>query len=377
VNRLARRWGSWSPARRILLAVVALVGAVNVVLIGARWALGPGPRGEPFSSYSTTPEGVAAYADLLERQGRQVQRSRTSLDRTSLEPGSTLILLNPFELEEEEPEAIRAFVERGGHLLAAGPTTAPLLRHLLGEDVVWSARRIARARPVAPVPETLGLRQVRADDNGSWQGTGPGLPVLAEDEDVLAAVATTGKGRVVLLAAASVLQNRLLVSDDNAAFGLAAAGPPDRLVVFAEAAHGYSEDEGLAAVPGRWKLALGGSALAVLVWMWSRGRRFGPPEERARDLAPPRRAYVDALATTLSRTRQPGPSVEPLRREARRRLAGRAGVSPDADDETLAEAARRLGAPAEAVAALVSPVVGDEDVMKLGRAAVWARESRW
>jgi hypothetical protein len=109
---------------------------------------------------------------------------------------------------------------------------------------------------------------------------------------------------------------------------------------------------------------LGLLAVATLVWMVSRGRRLGPPEDRARRLAPPRREYVDALAGVLARTKQPQAALESVRNSVRRRVARRAGISPQADATTMFEAATSCGlAPDEAQAA-----AGSADVLALGRA---------
>jgi hypothetical protein len=77
--------------------------------------------------------------------------------------------------------------------------------------------------------------------------------------------------------------------------------------------------------------------------MVARGRRLGPPEPAARELPPPRRAYVDALAHSLGRTRRPGDAAAPVRARARRTIARRAGLPADAADDDVRAAALRLG----------------------------------
>jgi hypothetical protein len=115
------------------------------------------------------------------------------------------------------------------------------------------------------------------------------------------ALAGAGRGRVVMVADPSPLQNRLLARADNAALALALSGQGP--LTFVESVHGYGAATGLAALPADagWALIL--LAAAALALMAARGRRFGPPEAARRELAPPRAAYVDALATTLARRR--------------------------------------------------------------------------
>src|SRR5207248_657399 len=90
---------------------------------------------------------------------------------------------------------------------------------------------------------------------------------------------------------------------------------------------------------------------------------------RARALPPPRWAYVEAVAATLARTRQPREAVEPVRRRARELIARRAGLPADADRAELHRAALRLGlAEDEATAALGGGTTDGAAVLAAGRA---------
>jgi hypothetical protein len=182
-------------------------------------------------------------------------------------------------------------------------------------------------------------------------------------------VATVGRGRVALLADPSPLQNRLLDEAGNAALGLALAGPPGRRVVFAETVHGFGEERGLAALPERWKWTLAGLLLAAVAWVASRIRRLGPAEDERRPLPPPRRAYVDAVAAALARTRKPSVTADRVSAAVRRRVARRAGLGSDPPDSSVAAAAATLGLSDEEAAALTRPARDeDEDLLLAGRA---------
>jgi hypothetical protein len=109
------------------------------------------------------------------------------------------------------------------------------------------------------------------------------------------------------------------------------------------------------------------------------GRRLGPPEQEARMLPPPRRAYVDALATTLARTKRRDEAVAPVRAEVRAALARRAGIPADADDRALRGAAGIYGLSGEEIKAIFEPSNSEQDVLAAGRAlaAVAERGSEW
>lgn len=359
-RRSAVRWGGALLAGLVLLELtLAAIGYATG---------GSGPQGPPLSSYSTTGDGLAAYAGLLRNEGRAVTQLRTRLDDARLDAGATVVLLGPDRVTDAEAGALRSFLAAGGRLIAGGPEPA-WLRRVIPDAPAWSAAGAPVARPLAPVEEVAGVRRVRTAGRGSWSGGGA-LPLLggAGGAGIVASVAAAGAGRVVLLADASMLSNRRLDQADNAAFGLAAAGPA-RPVLFAEAAHGYGASTGLGALPARWRAALVGLAGAALVWLWAMGRRLGPPEAAGRSLPPPRHAFVDAQAINLARTGSPEEAIAPLKTAATDRLRRRAGLAPTAGAPALRAAAVRFGLTDEEASALLTPVSSDAQVVAAGRAA--------
>ena len=362
-----RRSGAPPWARWVIGIVVAVV-LLNVGLSLLRDAFSR-PQGRPSSAYATSSTGTAAFAELLARRGHPVVPLRGPLDE-SLPGSGVLVVLDPETITEEEVAALRSWVERGNRLVIGG-RPALWVDGLLDAPPRWSPAAVLAAEPLAPVPETQSVTIVGGEGYGSWEESGEALPVLGLEDSparTLAAVTTTGQGRVTLLADTSVLHNRYLGENDNAVFGLNLAGAPGTPVHFAEGVHGYDNATGLAAIPWRWKLALGGLALAAMTWMVAVGRRLGPPEPEGRDLAPPRRAYVDALTTTLARTKRGDEVVAPVRAAARSKIARRSGLEPDADERELEGAGRTLGLTEEEVAAVLGR--SNDDVVAAGRALV-------
>jgi hypothetical protein len=361
-------WRGLRPGAKVAVAAVVLVLGINLLTAGVTVVTGgSGPGGPTSSSYATAGDGLAAYAELLARHGHAVERLRTSLDEARLDPSATLVLADPGDVTDAEGQALAAFVAAGGRVIAAGRAVGPVLAGLPGGGPEWEGAGVRTARPLVPAPELAGIGTVESAGDGAWDDPGGTLPLLGDRDRVLATVASVGAGRVVALADASPLQNRLLAEADNAAFGLAVAGA-GRPVAFAEAQHGYGRRTGLGAIPARWRWALAGGFLAAIVWMWSRGRRLGPPDDVEREVPPARRAYVDAMAGALARTRQRDVVAAPLQERARRRLAARAGLGPDATDDELRRVAREVPLPPEEVDALFHPCRTDDDVVAVGRA---------
>jgi hypothetical protein len=352
----------------VLLVVAALV-ALNLLAFVIDSATGGRPGGPRSSSYATGGDGLAALHDLLADAGHPVAQLRRRPGDGSLDPRTTVFVLDPQDLSGREARALRRFAEAGGQLVVGGEEPGDWLGQIVSPVPKWQRAGVAAAQPLAPAQETAGVRAVVTAGTGSWRASRGALPVLGANGRALLSVIRVGRGRVALLADASPLQNGLLAKADNAALAAALAGPRDRAVVFAETVHGYGQSRGLAALPDRWKWMLIGLLLAAVAWVASRVRRLGPAELERRPLPPPRRAYVDAVAAGLARTRRPGASAERVREAARARVAQRAGLGSDASDDSVQHAAATLGLSEDEAAALTRPARDeDEDLLLAGRA---------
>jgi hypothetical protein len=350
---------------RLAFGAMAVVVAVNLVTVAVDAFL-PSPEGPRSSSFATAPQGMAAWAELLERSGAEVRQLRERPSDESLPAEGTVVMLDPESFTRGQARALRRFAERGGRVVAGGAEPGDWLAELTGgEPPVWDDGSGESARVLVPAPETGAAHSLVSADGGHWGDAGGALPLAAGEDGPIALVQEAGEGRIVLLADASPLQNRLLDEADNAALALALGGPGP--VTFVESVHGYGTATGLAAIPARfgWALILLGlSGVLLIVARWP---RMGPPEPPEEPLFPPRRAYVDALAATLARSRDRRAAIESVRSAARERLARRAALSSDASDESWARAARAAGLPDDEARALVDGA-GDDDGIAAGRA---------
>jgi uncharacterized protein DUF4350 len=343
---------------RVGLAIVAVLVGLNLVTLLVD-SLAPTPEGPRSSSFATSPHGLAAWAELAQRNGLEVSALRDRPSDQSLPDGGTVVMLDPDEFTAGQARALRRFAERGGRVVAGGLEPGPWMRGL-GPVPSWDSGGSTDARVLDPGPETGAAQRLRTAGEGRWSAARGAEPIAGD----FALARRAGQGRIVLLADASPLQNRLLDEADNAAFALALAG--DGPLVFVEGPHGYGTATGLAALPERFKWALILLGLSGLVLIAARWPRMGPPEPPEEPRFPPRRAYVDALATTLSKTRDRAAAVAAVRDAARERLARRAALSRDANDEAWFDAARAAGLEHDEARALVDG--HDDDGIAAGRA---------
>lgn len=361
------RWSALPPWARWVGSIIAAVVSLNILLTLLGKVYGA-PEGRPSSSYATAPEGIAGFAELLARRGHPVVALRGALTESALPDDGVVIVLDPDTITEAEVAALVTWTANGGSLVIGGRPQLWAEGLDFERQPQWSPAGVPSAEPLADVPEMRDVTTIGGEGFGSWEDPAAALPIAGTTSPArtLVAVATVGSGRAVLLADPSVLHNRYLARNDNAVFALNLAAPPGTRVYFAEGVHGYGTESGLMAIPFRWKVALIGLALASIVWMVAVGRRLGPPELETRDLPPPRRAYVDALATTLARTKKADEVVASVRAAARARIAQRAGLDADASVAALEGAGRALNLTDEEIAAVIGR--GGSHPTAIGRA---------
>jgi hypothetical protein len=290
-----------SRVRIGVIVIAALAGFV--VLLEVLERVSPAPEGPRSSSYATSPQGLAGYASVLQRAGHPIRRLRTSVTDDPPPTDATLIVLDPDVMEPDEAQAIGDWVRSGGRLVAGGAGDSGWLDEVIPHVPVWEPGGETEREPLLPVIETSDVEEVRAYEFGGWHELGNTLPVIGPADAPLVVTARSGEGSVALLADTSPLHNRALDQADNAMFGLNLVGGARKPVAFLETVHGYGASRGLGGLPTNVKWVLIGLALTTLVALWAAGRRFGPIEDSDESLPPPRIEYVDALASSLARTK--------------------------------------------------------------------------
>lgn len=423
--RAPKRFGDLSPWARALVVALAAILTIYVLAQTASGIIGgTAPSGPDSSSYATTSSGLAAFESLVIHFSHPVQRVRTPLSDAHTPARSVIIIAHPSSTIVSEVPAIRHLLDAAHTVVLTGVRSVPAIQELLGRSraPTWSPAGSTRYYASSQTLRSLHIDAVATAGTGSWVSTGTTTSLLRSGSTSLAVATRVGKGRLIMVADTSCLQNQLLGEQDNAAFALYLAGRGHSTVVFDEYVHGYGTagTTGLSGIPTRWQWGLALAIIAALVWMWSRSRRLGEPESAERSLPPPRRRYVDSMALEISRTRDLTGAAEPLRIAALRRIDGRLGLRGNAGgaiavlaaapacDELAPEpgleptpgptpgstpeptlgptpgptlgpapgAYRTLGIPEEVLAAVSARVSDESDLLALGRALAWLQRER-
>ena len=228
---LRARWRLLPAGWRVTVVIVAAV-----VLAGALIKLtsvlteGSSPEGPESSSFSPTPDGLAAFSQLLMKSGDHVTQLTSPIAQAAVPPGSTVVVADPTSWQPADSSALDRVLDSGGRVVVAGEPPAGLLGEILGSGAPpqWSANGVTSSVPAGSGPLVFGVTQVDSTGPGSWSTAGGTTPLLASGANYLAVSARVGAGTLVLLASPSPLQNRLIGQADNAAFAIDVAGSVGR-----------------------------------------------------------------------------------------------------------------------------------------------------
>jgi len=387
-HQVPRRW-------RAVMVIAAGVIVLEFAVSFADAVYGTPSRSilGPASSLDTSENGTAALAQLFRDRRHSVRQLEVRVSAAALPVPGTLFVLDPQNKLAGDLPALHRYLTAGGRVVLAGRPAGGTLRALLGPGQlpIWQAAMPGPSHPAAPAPENYGALTVVSNAAGSWRAAPRGGTTASVTERVhtllggpggaLALLAEVGRGRLVLLASSSPLDNGCLARADNAAFALDLAGPVAAPVAFDEYDHLLtSSGSGIAGLPGHWQAGLLLALVALVVWILSAARRFGPATAASRELVPPRIAHVDAVAALLAsgspaRLRA---GAEPLRQAARERLCHELRARHDATDTELVRRAESTALSSDLVAAIVGEPRSEEDLLALGRAyATLTKTGRW
>ncbi len=371
---LRDRWRLLPSGWRVALTIAGIVIVAGALIrLTSILTEGTSPVGPASSSFSPTSEGLAAYADLLSKNGHQVIQLTSQLSAGSVAQGSTLVVAAPDSWDASGTQAVVSVVQRGGRVIIMGEPPPGLLQSMFpyAPAPVWSQAEVTTSTSTGTSQLVYGVSTVASSGPGSWSDAGSTTPLLTSGDLSVALFAQVGPGSIVLLGSPALLQDQLIGEADNAAFALDISGGLGVPVVFDEYDHGYGRaGGGYGGLPDYWKAAFVVALIAVLVWIWSASRRLGPPEDAERILHPARVRYVDAMATLLS-TAQPeelSAVAAPLQARARNELCRVAGVSREASDTEVALAARSIGIDESVIRASLERPGSSDEMVDAGRA---------
>jgi hypothetical protein len=325
----------------LTIAVLLAVGVMGwaIVQFGNNQA-SDGPSG---SMFVTGAHGTAALAELLELRGNSIVPAMAPL--TGLDSGGTVFVIDPSPrnvYSNDEIESIRSWIEDGGRFVFAGRPHPDLSGTILPDDLRLGFSGTRRAEIVTPIRGIGGI--VETDGVFSAETDAEYLGLVGDAP--MAIALSRGEREIIYIADSSILWNLRIGA--NAPWIVSIV--QDGAVRFDEVRHGFeaapvgqSNAGLLAALPPDIRTVLWLLAPVLGIGLVVYGRRLGPPEARTRDLAPPRRELVDAVAGLLARMPDPAEAARPIADRLRTVVTRGVGLTAGTDDDALVAASSTLG----------------------------------
>ena len=174
---------------------------------------------------------------------------------------------------------------------------------------------------------------------------------IGDNQGAIVASANAGRGRVILISDPFIVANNGIGEEDNLPFALnILEGRPPGSVAFDEFHHGYGS-QGLIGsggflgyfrgTPVLWMIVQ--AVLITLLFIYTRGRRFGRPLPLGRERRTTNLEFVSSMATITRLARASGLAMQSIYSEFRRRLCRYSNLPPGIETSKLADAVARRG----------------------------------
>jgi hypothetical protein len=319
-----------------------------IVWIGSDRTIGERVFDE-YSVESTAPEGLSIAFRYLRRTGHHVARLDAPLRANIIPSNAVLIragvLTAPaFAADEERTDDKKSkkapkqdqrtaplltpdeeeWVRGGGRLVLVTPSVFGPLQMREGKTAV--AVKVFPIWPgvvsiATPAGRTLSPSTLPARMHALF--TIDGGPAIARE--------TIGKGEVIVIAIAEVLQNRY-VRWRGALPLIEAVAPANRPVYFDESIHAFDADDGAVTIMKEWSLGpfLALLALAALLHFWREASRLGPPEDDLREARSDAVDLVRSLGTLYMSAMTDDEAIAMYRDALMRSVAAQSGLRGEA-----------------------------------------------
>ena len=335
-------------SRPPLSAVLVLIAAVCILaVIAVAAAIPPNDQTNP-SSRSAGTLGTLALYTWFARLGLDVNRISGSFD---LHSSDVVFCYDPTDaLTSSDVSSLMTFLRSGGDLvLAVTPDSFANAAQLLGRLDINPALSVGAgtATVAQPFDSTDRVQSVPVGAGLTFTDQEPLVPMLVENNQVVAGMERVGSGRAFVLGDTEPLSNDGLRHNDSAFFALSllqrARGGR---IGFDEYHHGeVSGVTGAGAIfDGPVGLATILVGLVVLLAIAINGRRLGKPSrDDGSATVPSATAYVTAMGQLFARSRHRGPIAARYADELKRRIGGASGVDWHLDDSTFCAAIAATG----------------------------------
>jgi hypothetical protein len=334
-----------------------IVVAVGIALAVAIAGGGGNDTGRAYDPTSTSASGTKALVDTLRRLDVDV-----GVDAGAPTARTTALLVLVDGMSDAQRDAISSWVDQGGTLVVAD-RDSPLnpFRAARPTFLGFVRRDLARHCSV-PALEQVG--HVVIPKAALLRVRPPATGCFTSGEDGWLVTQPQGRGNLVALGGADAFTNSSLGDGDNGLLAVTLLAPTRsaHVQVLPLPAPGGGRKTLADLISANVKLALLQLGVAFVVYALWRARRLGRPVPELQPVEIPGSELVAAVGRLFQRAHSRAHAADLVRDGARRSLAQRMGLAPDAPVTEVAEAvALRTGrSPDDVHAVLAGPEPVDE-----------------
>ncbi len=341
-----------SPIKQLLHRNKHVIGlAVCVMLFVGLGLIVVRPQPErlaPYVSFSADVDGTKGVIELLKEKQAPIKTWKRSWSELPASTGQTLLIVEPAAPLDGEWAKLLEWVERGNELL--------LFSRNLGagdgfrterSDALSGTVTVMRQEGEAVVERMaeVGIKQRITLEDGD-------IELLRDPSGVIGVKRPHGEGTIVAAVAPEWLKNENVLKHDH--FELVwpwLVGDGNRTVLWVdEYHHGYEETPGFLAVYPAWLVSVcAGLAVSLLLWLWQRGKRFGPAYTPRAWTVRRGDETLRAVAAWYERRRFKSEALAHQARALRRLLLARWGLPLEAAPEEAERLAKDRLSEAQAV----------------------------
>jgi hypothetical protein len=255
---------------------LGLLLCIICFLILGYWIVKPKAVDQPpYLSFSADRDGTKAWRELLEEKQERVKEWRLGWEELPNGSNQLLVAVQPGGLSKAEQGELLGWIEQGNDFILFHQRPA-------GWELFELEEREAAAKPEPRQIQREG--EAGASDLPAIVGTPHRIKsyegqqvVLSDDQGVLGTRLSIGEGSMTVLLTPEWLMNERITEHAHFELVWPLFGKSWESVWVDETHHGYRTQPGLLAVYPAWLvLASVQLALALLFWLWRRGKRFGP-----------------------------------------------------------------------------------------------------
>ncbi|MDQ0871413.1 hypothetical protein QFZ77_000072 [Paenibacillus sp. V4I3] len=275
---------------------VGLALSILLFLALGYWLVKPKhPDQPPYLSFSADIDGTKAWKELLSTKQKAVKEWRLNWKNLPNGEAMLLVALQPSAVTKADREQLLGWVRKGNDVVLfdrkpegwepwgtvlAGEIGKGSTEESTKESAKESTEERTSVSTIRVSPDYTpaeGLLTGRVDTPYRIKPGGNGRVLFEDEHGVLASRIEEGSGSITVVLTPNWMQNGTIDQESHFALIWPLFAKSWDAVWVDETHHGFGTKAGLLAVYPAWLvLASSQLGLALLLWLWLRGKRFGP-----------------------------------------------------------------------------------------------------